>query len=459
MLAHGVAAPLTPLLAVELGASASEVGGALTAFGAARLALNLPVGLAVDKFGRKPVIVAGAFANATGCAACASSDLVGSASSLLVARTAAGAGNSMYLGATQVLLNDLADPAQRARTLGLNHAALLMGVSLGPVLGGFAAEYTGSLRMPFALVGVLSTAAAAYAAFALPETRPLIAGGGGSGDGCGNLKVKDNSPPTQSQHWITIVSDRRFTSAGFAHAATFALRQGGRNVLVALAAANLFGYGPMELGQLFGAMALVDLAAVGPSTRLADAIRDVRLLVCPAIALSALAVVVVAAATSAQAAELEVGLRALEAAATAEATEAAAGAGSSAPAALASGSSGLAAFAEGSSRAAGSGVRAALASLGCAPHDLFLAGVGSWSLGTALLGPALPAYAAGLAPPERRGLTIALFRSCGDVGFVAAPLALGAVSDFAGPPVAMLALAASAAAAASWFAIAARPVE
>ena len=50
-------------------------------------------------------------------------------------------------------------------------------------------------------------------------------------------------------------------------------------------------------------------------------------------------------------------------------------------------------------------------------------------LSTASLGPALPAFAADLAPPRERGVATALFRSCGDVGFVLTPVAIGALAD------------------------------
>ena len=51
MLGHGVAAPCVPLLSSSLGASAADVGVALSTFGMARLALNVPVGAAADAFG------------------------------------------------------------------------------------------------------------------------------------------------------------------------------------------------------------------------------------------------------------------------------------------------------------------------------------------------------------------------------------------------------------------------
>lgn len=254
---------------MELGATAATVGGALSAFGAARLALNLPVGLASDRIGRVPLLVAGAALNAAGCALCG---LATDATQLLTARAIAGAGNAAYLGSAQVYLNDLTTPGARARTLGLNHAALLCGVSFGPAIGGVVADLSDSLRAPFALVAALSAAAALHA-FTLPETlkkrstTALLSRAGSTGP------------------WQSILQEPRFLAAGMAHATTFALRQGGRNVLLALAAATLFDYTPMQLGQLFGAMACMDLAAVAPAAWLADRV-PARWLIVPSILLS-----------------------------------------------------------------------------------------------------------------------------------------------------------------------------
>ena len=91
-------------------------------------------------------------------------------------------------------------------------------------------------------------------------------------------------------------------------------------------------------------------------------------------------------------------------------------------------------------------------------HPQFLAAVALWSATTAALGPTLPSYAASLVPEASRGLGLAAFRSCGDVGFVVAPLALGLVADAAGAPAALLALSAGTAASAAAFAARARPV-
>ncbi len=52
--------------------------------------------------------------------------------------------------------------------------------------------------------------------------------------------------------------------------------------------------------------------------------------------------------------------------------------------------------------------------------------------GTGILGPAPAAYAADIAPPGMRGVTMGLYRTFGDAGFVIGPVMLGGLADLAG---------------------------
>jgi MFS family permease len=54
------------------------------------------------------------------------------------------------------------------------------------------------------------------------------------------------------------------------------------------------------------------------------------------------------------------------------------------------------------------------------------------SVGSGILGPAPPAYAAEVAPPERRGAAMGLYRSVGDLGFVIGPPTVGFIIDHGG---------------------------
>ena len=59
MSGQGVISPVLPLFARSFGASAASVGLTLSAFAVARLVLNVPLGMASDRYGRRPLLVAG----------------------------------------------------------------------------------------------------------------------------------------------------------------------------------------------------------------------------------------------------------------------------------------------------------------------------------------------------------------------------------------------------------------
>ena len=50
---------LPPWFEGEFGATAAQVGMTLSAFAAARLVFNVPCGVLADRYGRRPLIVAG----------------------------------------------------------------------------------------------------------------------------------------------------------------------------------------------------------------------------------------------------------------------------------------------------------------------------------------------------------------------------------------------------------------
>ena len=111
MSGHGVLTPVLPLFADTLGATTAQLGMSLSAFAVARLVLNVPLGIAADRYGRRLLLVAGPLVNAVGMGG---SVLSGSVEELLLWRLLAGAGNAAYLGGASMYLNDI---ATKVRTL------------------------------------------------------------------------------------------------------------------------------------------------------------------------------------------------------------------------------------------------------------------------------------------------------------------------------------------------------
>jgi MFS family permease len=63
----------------------------------------------------------------------------------------------------------------------------------------------------------------------------------------------------------------------------------------------------------------------------------------------------------------------------------------------------------------------------------FIFGAMLWGIGGGIGGAAPAAYAADLAPPGANGITMGIYRTIADAGYVVGPALLGLIADGAGP--------------------------
>ncbi|MGH8916210.1 MAG: MFS transporter, partial [Acidimicrobiia bacterium] len=157
---------MLPLFARDLGFGASAAGAAVGAFALARLLFNVPLGALSDTKGRRLPIVGGPLVVALGMVG---SGLAGDIVSLIIWRFVAGLGSSMYMTGSLAYLVDIATPTNRTRLLAVNQGALLIGVSIGPSLGGLVAAHWG-LQAPFFVVAGAALFASVYGCYRMPET-------------------------------------------------------------------------------------------------------------------------------------------------------------------------------------------------------------------------------------------------------------------------------------------------
>jgi MFS family permease len=212
------------------------------------------MGVLADRRGRRPLLVGGPVVVAIGMIG---SGLAPTFAVLLLWRFVAGVGSAAYMTGAQIYLIDISEPRNRARHVAVNQGALLLGVSIGPGIGGLIAE-VGGLTAPFIVVGLLALVAAAYAWLRLPETAH---------------RVEDTTPEPTRRHRraaLDFLLTRDFIALAWVSMAVFTVRAGANNTLVPLLADDEFGWGPGEIGVLFSTAAFVGLLLIGPAAWIAD---------------------------------------------------------------------------------------------------------------------------------------------------------------------------------------------
>jgi EmrB/QacA subfamily drug resistance transporter len=106
----------------------------------AAAACLLPFGRLADLRGRKRVFTWGLAAYMATSWFCAEAPSIGQ---LIAARVAQGAAGALIFGTNVAILTSVFPPAKRGSVLGLNVAAVYVGLSLGPFLGGLLVDYSG----------------------------------------------------------------------------------------------------------------------------------------------------------------------------------------------------------------------------------------------------------------------------------------------------------------------------
>jgi len=157
-----------PTLVEDLHATASQQQWMVDAYVLVFASLLLTAGALGDKFGRRRALTAGLAVFGAGSAFAAFS---GSASALIGARAFMGIGGALIMPATlSILTNVFADPAERAKAIGIWAGVSGLGVAIGPVTGGWLLEHFwwGSvflINVPVVIIGLVA------GRFLVPDSR------------------------------------------------------------------------------------------------------------------------------------------------------------------------------------------------------------------------------------------------------------------------------------------------
>jgi len=152
-----------PSIGREFSIGALVLGWISTAYLLSSAMFLVPFGKLADRRGRKRIFVWGLVVYGVGSLL---SGLAPSVGTLIAARVVQGVGGAMIFGTGVAILTSVFPPQERGRVLGLNVAAVYVGLSVGPFLGGVLTQQWG-WRSIFFLNVPLAAVIAALAAWKL----------------------------------------------------------------------------------------------------------------------------------------------------------------------------------------------------------------------------------------------------------------------------------------------------
>jgi len=168
-LSLNILAPAMPGLIGTLGAGAGTVQLTLSLFLLGMAVSQLVLGTLSDRFGRRPVMLAGlALTVVASFAALATTSIAG----LIVARTCQAFGATVGIVIGRAVVRDLYDRDRAASMIGWVTMAMVVAPMIAPLIGG-ALDAALGWHAIFAFVGLFAAAILVWASFQLPETRKV----------------------------------------------------------------------------------------------------------------------------------------------------------------------------------------------------------------------------------------------------------------------------------------------
>ena len=141
-----------PPIGREFALDAVALGWVATSYILAAAVFLLPFGRLADIFGRRKVFITGLASYAVMSLAIS---MAQSGGQLIALRVAQGVAGAMLFGTGVAILTSVFPPSERGKVLGLNAAAVYIGLSLGPTVGGVVTDLAG-WRSIFLLNAILA---------------------------------------------------------------------------------------------------------------------------------------------------------------------------------------------------------------------------------------------------------------------------------------------------------------
>ncbi len=281
MLGFGIIIPILPFYVERMGASGADLGLIMAIFAAMQFIFSSMWGDLSDRIGRRPVIMIGIIGNAL------AQVLFGLSTQLWMlyaARALSGILSAATFPAAMAFISDTTSEENRGGGMGILGAAMGVGMTLGPGIGGVMARF--GLSAPFFAAAGISLIILALVYLFLPESLPPERRAGKAG----RLHTVD-----LGQLWKAL-----FSPIGYLLFLAFLLSFALTNfeAIFGLYALRRYGYGTTQVGIIMTVVglttALVQGLLTGPVTRRWGEVLVIRV----SLMLSAIGFAAMLAATS-----------------------------------------------------------------------------------------------------------------------------------------------------------------
>lgn len=246
-LGFGMVIPVFPSYARSFGVSFAAIGLVQLVFGLTRFSFGLVGGIVVDRFGARASTMAGLLIVSLSSYAAGFADTF---TQFVLARGFGGAGSALFIGGLMNRVLRIIEPSAMGRATGVSRSGFLVGISVGPVLGGFVAKHFGlSAPFHFYATGLLVSTVIAFVV--MREEKAVLDP---------DAPIAARKRPLDSLRAARpLFSDRRYMTALFATLVGWWTISGPAQVVGPLFADLELGLSPQQIGLAVSMLAIGEI--------------------------------------------------------------------------------------------------------------------------------------------------------------------------------------------------------
>jgi DHA1 family tetracycline resistance protein-like MFS transporter len=253
ILGFGILIPLVPYMGVRFNTPTEWITPIMGTYSLCQLIAAPLWGRLSDRYGRRPILMSSL------AGACCSYLILGFARSVwwLLASRALGGFMAGNISAAFAYASDVSQPERRAASLGLIGAAIGIGFTLGPAIGGLLAGndlHTASFMRPAATSALLSVVAILLVAVVLPESNTAV------------LRAQRQTTPRTGP--IRLLLQRPMLRYIASAALLMTIAQSMLDSIMGIWALNKYGFGPRTVGLLIFCIAFLAVLMQGGLVRI-----------------------------------------------------------------------------------------------------------------------------------------------------------------------------------------------